>query len=120
MFYRDVNIALANELAAFCEVANVQFERVRAAANTDGEANLLYSPESALGGTARQYIHIHVTRRNHGALVLPNTYQVRMEINDQQPTRQIDRISALWGSLARTENTSVGAWVPAGCKNRNL
>ncbi len=41
MLYRDVNIALANELAGFCEVAGVDFERVRAAANSDGEADLL-------------------------------------------------------------------------------
>ena len=41
MLYRDVNIALANELAAFCEVVGVDFTRVRAAANSDGEASVL-------------------------------------------------------------------------------
>ncbi len=51
MLYRDVNIALANELAAFCEAAGVDFGRVRAAANTDGEANLLF-PVSVSAVTA--------------------------------------------------------------------
>lgn len=49
MLYRDVNIALANELAAFCELAGVDFDRIRSAANRDGEANLLV-PGIGVGG----------------------------------------------------------------------
>ena len=37
MLYRDVNIALANELAAFCELAGIDFERVRRSANAMGK-----------------------------------------------------------------------------------
>ena len=57
MLYRDVNIALANELAGFCEVAGVDFDRVRAAANTDGEANLLV-PGIGVGGHCTRSIPI--------------------------------------------------------------
>jgi nucleotide sugar dehydrogenase len=49
MLYRDVNIALANELAAFCERVGVRFDRVRSAANSDGEANVLL-PGIGVGG----------------------------------------------------------------------
>ncbi len=41
MVYRDVNIALANELARYCEAAGIDFPTVVQAANNDGEANLL-------------------------------------------------------------------------------
>ena len=49
MLYRDVNIALANELAAFCERAGIDFARRPPAANGDGEANLLL-PGIGVGG----------------------------------------------------------------------
>ena len=49
MAYRDVNIALANELACYAEAAGVNFEPVRQAANTDGEAMLL-RPGIGVGG----------------------------------------------------------------------
>ena len=38
MVYRDVNIALANELARYCEAAGIDFPAVVQAANNDGEA----------------------------------------------------------------------------------
>ena len=49
MIYRDVNIALANELAAYAESVGLDFRPVREAANTDGEAALL-TPGIGVGG----------------------------------------------------------------------
>jgi nucleotide sugar dehydrogenase len=49
MIYRDVNIALANELAAYAESVGLDFRPVREAANTDGEAALLL-PGIGVGG----------------------------------------------------------------------
>ena len=51
MVYRDVNIALANELARYSEVVGIDLRPVIAAANTDGEAHLL-EPGIGVGGLA--------------------------------------------------------------------
>jgi nucleotide sugar dehydrogenase len=47
--YRDVNIALANELALFCEKAKIDFIEARDAANTQPYSNL-HTPSIGVGG----------------------------------------------------------------------
>ncbi|MEM2351079.1 MAG: nucleotide sugar dehydrogenase [Thermoproteota archaeon] len=47
--YRDVNIALANELAALCEKIGVSFDEVQAAANSQPFSHL-HSPGIGVGG----------------------------------------------------------------------
>ena len=49
MVYRDVNIALANELARYADAVGIDFGPIAAAANTDGEAALL-KPGIGVGG----------------------------------------------------------------------
>jgi nucleotide sugar dehydrogenase len=98
MLYRDVNIALANEFAAFCELANVDFERVRLAANTDGEANLLL-PGIGVGGHCVPVYPYFLTRESR-RLGLPQLIsETAREINDQQPARQLERVEARWEKL---------------------
>ena len=63
MLYRDVNIALVNELAAFCEMAGVDFDRVRSAANSDGEADLLI-PGIGVGGHCTPVYPYFLTRES--------------------------------------------------------
>jgi nucleotide sugar dehydrogenase len=99
MLYRDVNIALANELAAFCELAGVDFERVRSSANTDGEANLL-SPGIGVGGHCTPVYPYFLTRESQRLGVRQRISEAAREINDQQPSRQVARLAALWGSLS--------------------
>lgn len=98
MLYRDVNIALANELAAFCEVAGVDFERVRVSANTDGEANLLL-PGIGVGGHCVPVYPYFLTRESRRLGVTQRISEAAREINDQQPGRQLDRVAAAWKSL---------------------
>jgi nucleotide sugar dehydrogenase len=49
MIHRDVNIALANELAWYCADHGLDFQRIRDAANTSGESALLL-PGIGVGG----------------------------------------------------------------------
>jgi nucleotide sugar dehydrogenase len=95
MLYRDVNIALANELAAFCEVAGVDFERVRAAANSDGEADLL-SPGIGVGGHCTPVYPYFVTREARRMGTTQRISEAAREINDQQPARQLARVERIW------------------------
>lgn len=95
MLYRDVNIALANELAAFCEVAGVDFGRIRAAANTDGEANLLL-PGIGVGGHCTPVYPYFLTRESRRRGITQRLSEAAREINDHQPARQLERVAHHW------------------------
>jgi len=98
MLYRDVNIALANELAAFCELAGVDFERVRKAANSDGESSLLL-PGIGVGGHCTPVYPYFLTRESRRLGMSQRISEASREINDDQPARQLDRVAAAWQSL---------------------
>lgn len=99
MLYRDVNIALANELAAFCEVAGVDFDRVRKAANTDGEAQVLL-PGIGVGGHCTPVYPYFLTRESRRLGITQRLSEAAREINDRQPSRELDRVAAVWKSLS--------------------
>jgi len=99
MLYRDVNIALANELATFCEIAGVNFERVRAAANRDGEAHLL-APGIGVGGHCTPVYPHFLIRESRRRGMAQRMSETAREINDLQPSRQLARVAAGWRSLA--------------------
>lgn len=98
MLYRDVNIALANELAAFCELAGVDFDRVRSSANTDGEANLLL-PGIGVGGHCTPVYPYFLTKESRRLGFTQRLSEAAREINDRQPARQLDRVQQLWKGL---------------------
>jgi nucleotide sugar dehydrogenase len=105
MLYRDVNIALANEFAAFCEVSGVDFERVRQAANTDGEANLLM-PGIGVGGHCVPVYPYFLTRESRRLGLPQRISEAAREINDYQPARQLERVEARWQRL-KGENVHI-------------
>ena len=99
MLYRDVCIALANELSAFCELAGVDFERVRLAANRDGEANLLV-PGIGVGGHCTPVYPYFLMRDSRRLGFKQRIAETAREINDGQPARQLDRLEAAWRPLS--------------------
>lgn len=115
MLYRDVNIALSNELAAFCELAGVDFERVRSAANTDGEANLL-SPGIGVGGHCTPVYPYFLTRESRRLGLTQRLSEAAREINDSQPCRQIDRVAASWKPMTAQRVHILGLGFRPGVK----
>jgi nucleotide sugar dehydrogenase len=99
MLYRDVNIALANELAAFCTVAGVDFERIRSAANSDGEAHLL-APGIGVGGHCTPVYPYFLTRESRRVGITQRISEAAREINDDQPRQQLDRLARVWQPFA--------------------
>ena len=98
MLYRDVNIALVNELAAFCEVADIDFELVRQASNRNGEANLLI-PGIGVGGHCTPVYPYFLTRDSKRRGVTQILAEAARRINDAQPERYVTRLEKFWGSL---------------------
>lgn len=119
MLYRDVNIALANELAAFCELANVDFDRIRSAANTDGEANLLI-PGIGVGGHCTPVYPYFLTRESRRLGFTQRISEAAREINDGQPARQLDRIESYWAPLAGRRVHILGLGFRPGVKVETL
>ena len=115
MLFRDVNIALVNELAAFCELAGVDFDRVRAAANSDGEANLLV-PGIGVGGHCTPVYPYFLIRESRRLGVTQRISEAAREINDLQPARQLERIASAWKSLSGKKVHLLGLGFRPGVK----
>lgn len=115
MLYRDVNIALANELAAFCELAGVDFDRVRRAANSDGEANLLL-PGIGVGGHCTPVYPYFLTRESRRLGLGQRISEAAREINDHQPERLLGRVASAWKSLSERRVHIMGLSFRPGVK----
>jgi nucleotide sugar dehydrogenase len=99
MLYRDVNIALVNELAAFSEAAGIDFDVVREAANQDGEASLLV-PGIGVGGHCTPVYPYFMTKDSRRRGVTQRLAEAAREINDQQPTRHVERLGRVLDGLS--------------------
>ncbi len=98
MVYRDVNIALANELAAYAAAEGVDFGPVRQAANTDGEASLL-RPGIGVGGHCTPVYPHFLTRAARRLGSRAELAERARRINALAPRRTLERVEKEWGSL---------------------
>ena len=100
MIYRDVNIALANELALFAEGVGIDIWPILRAANTDGETALL-QPGIGVGGHCTPvYPHFLINDAARRGMQQELAVLGR-KINERQPERHIERLSAALGGLNR-------------------
>jgi nucleotide sugar dehydrogenase len=98
MVYRDVNIALANELTRYASNVGVDIGPIIAAANTDGEAQIL-CPGIGVGGHCTPvypYFLLNDAERRGIDLDLAATAR---QINDEQPGYLIALLERSWQSL---------------------
>lgn len=94
MAYRDVNIALSNELAAYAEAVGVDYPAVLQAANTDGEAALL-APGIGVGGHCTPvYPYFLLEDADKRGIDLTLTRSAR-RINDSQAARFLNGLEDL-------------------------
>ncbi len=83
--YRDVNIALANEFAVFCEKAGIDYDEAREAANSLKEYCHLHIPSVGVGGhclPVYPYLLVNEARRLEAKLKLILNAR---EINEGMP-----------------------------------
>lgn len=93
MVYRDVNIALANELAAYAEARGINYTAAVAASNADGEVSLL-SPGIGVGGHCTPvypYFVLEDAKAYGLDLTLP---RLARGINDGQAARLLQRVAS--------------------------
>ena len=115
MIYRDVNIALSNQLARYAEGVGVDFSRLIDAANTNGEASLLL-PGIGVGGHCAPvypYFVIHDARSRGVGVTLAEGAR---RINDGQADHMVGRLEAVIGSLAGKDILILGLGFRPGIK----
>lgn len=98
MIYRDVNIALANQLAGYAEATGMDSTSLFDAANTDGECALLSAGIGVGGHCTPVYPHFLIRdaeRRGIDASIVATARQV----NDEQPERMVTRLERRVGGL---------------------
>src|ERR671914_1988960 len=92
--YRDVNIALANEMAKFCERAGVDFWEAREAANSQPFCHI-HKPGAGVGGACipvyPQFILHTADRMNIDC----NITRMGRNINDSMPAYSVERATEL-------------------------
>lgn len=98
MLYRDVNIALANELASYAEAVGVDFSCVRTAANTCDESGLLL-PGIGVGGHCTPVYPYFIIRDGERVNSVQRLATAARQINDSQPERNVARLEAALGGL---------------------
>ncbi len=99
MLYRDVTIALSNQIARYAERAGVDYPSILDATNTDGEAALL-QPGIGVGGHCTPVypyflIHHAVEQGMHMTLA-----EEARRINDGQAEHAVARLDEALGGLA--------------------
>jgi nucleotide sugar dehydrogenase len=99
MVYRDVNIAIANQLAAYAEAAGFDTGPIFEAANTDGETFLL-KPGIGVGGHCTPvYPYFLLADAAHRGVDVSLAATAR-EVNDFQAGRAVARLDTALGGLA--------------------
>jgi len=98
MLYRDVNIALANELAAYAEAVGADFAAVRNAANTCDESNLLL-PGIGVGGHCTPVYPYFVIRDGERVNAPQRLATAARQVNDVQAERNVARLAGRVGAL---------------------
>ncbi len=89
--YRDINIAIANELAKIAEKLDVDFYEVRKAVNSEPSGNLLLPGAGVGGHCIPVYPHFLIqTAKNLG--VKPTIIQAGREVNMSMPQHVINKI----------------------------
>lgn len=107
MIYRDVNIALANELARYAEAASIDLPALIGAVNTDGEANMLI-PGIGVGGHCAPIYPYFVIQHAHDLKLSAILAEQARHINDSQASHVVARLEAAVGSLERLEVLILG------------
>lgn len=115
MVYRDVNIALATELARYADAVGVDFEPIAAAANTDGEAMVLLPGIGVGGHCTPVYPHFLLQDAARRGVNLGLT-ELGRQINEEQPLQTIQRLEAVWGPVAGRRVVILGLGFRPGVK----
>jgi nucleotide sugar dehydrogenase len=118
MAYRDVNIALANELSRYADVVGVDLPALLPAINCDGEAAVL-QPGIGVGGHCTPVYPYFLIRDAERRGVNLELVQGGRRINDGQVPHLLDQFEAEWKTLAGKRVLILGLGFRPGVKEHH-
>lgn len=99
MLYRDVNIALSNQLAHYAEATGLDTADLFEAANTDGESALL-APGIGVGGHCTPVYPYFLIQDARARGVDASIVETARQVNDSQAERMAERLALRLGGLS--------------------
>lgn len=109
--YRDVNIALANELARYAEASGVDVREVFPVANSQPQSHL-HSPGVGVGGHCIPvYPYLLIDRTEHSRLA-----SMARSVNDTMPAHAVEMLEQRLGNLNGRRVLILGVAYRAGVK----
>ena len=119
MAYRDVNIALANEFAKFCNEKKMDIVEAIKASNTNPHSHILLPGVGVGGHCAPVYPHflIEKAKKKNVELTLPSRAR---EINDEMPEYAVGLLGEELGGLAGKRILVLGLAYRGGVKETHL
>ncbi|MBI2127123.1 MAG: nucleotide sugar dehydrogenase [Thaumarchaeota archaeon] len=116
--YRDVNIALANELAMVCESLGIDFSEVREAANSQPYSHIHKTGIGVGGACIPVYPWFVIGMSKNIGFVPELTKSARM-LNQSMPEYSVDRALSMIGN-SRGRTTVLGLSFRGGIADRRL
>jgi nucleotide sugar dehydrogenase len=115
MTYRDVNIALANEFAKFCQARGIDAVETIDAANTNPHSRILY-PGAGVGGHCTPvYPYFLIEKANKLGVELTLPREAR-KINDSMPKYAVNLLKKELGKLSGKSILVLGLAYRGGVK----
>lgn len=102
--YRDVNIALANEMAQFCEKVGVDFWDAREAANSQPFCHI-HRPGVGVGGACIPIYPQFILHTADAAKVECNITRLGRTVNDSMPAHCVGQAMKLLNGIAPAQST---------------
>jgi len=102
--YRDVNIALANEMAKFCEKVGVDFWEAREAANSQPFCHI-HKPGAGVGGACIPVYPQFILHTADIQKVECNITRLGRNVNDSMPAYCVDQAVRLLDGMAVSQST---------------
>jgi hypothetical protein len=102
--YRDVNIALANEMAQFCEKVAIDFWDAREAANSQPFCHI-HKPGVGVGGACIPVYPQFILRTADAAKVECNITRLGRTVNDSMPAYSVGQAMKLLDGIAPAQST---------------
>ncbi len=115
MVYRDVNIALANEMSRYAQAVGIDLPSLIAAINTDGEAHML-SPGIGVGGHCTPVYPYFYIRDAGRRGVQARLADLGRQLNDGQPAYAVDLLERTWRPVRGQEVAICGLAFRPGVK----
>jgi nucleotide sugar dehydrogenase len=117
--YRDVNIALANEMAKFCESVGVDFWEARDAANSQPFSHI-HKPGAGVGGACIPVYPQFILHTADAHKVQCNITRLGRTVNDSMPEYCVEQATKLVGSIDGSTIAVLGLAFRGGVSDTRL